>query len=366
MAPAKILYIDDEAHNLHSFKATFRRQYEVLTAESVQKAKDILSQTEIPVIISDQRMPNTTGVAFFKEIQETYPDSIRILLTGYTDIEALKEAINEGHIYRYITKPWNELELDNCIKNAFDSYQNKIALKQKVLQLQKTNDDLNRFIYSISHELRAPLASARGVIELAKEENMVTPGTDAGEYWMMIDECCERLDYNITQTLQYYRNSRYELINEPVDFAKLIHGLIAMHKRANGITDQINFDVIIKEPAPFFGDTFRIETALGNIISNAIKYQKTDEPSKTVIIDINVSGEEARITITDNGIGIPKSDINKTFTQFFRGKHGVGSGLGLFIAKEALEKIGGVISVSSEEGQGAIFKISIPSAQEVV
>eukprot|EP01132_Coremiostelium_polycephalum_P018197 gene18197-21715_t len=113
----RVLYIDDEDHNLQAFKASFRRQYEIYTANSASEGLKILENVPVHVIIADQKMPGTTGVEFFKSIIHTYPDPVRILLTGYTDIEALADAINHGDIYRYITKPWNDLELHNSIKN---------------------------------------------------------------------------------------------------------------------------------------------------------------------------------------------------------------------------------------------------------
>ena len=146
----KVLYIDDEENNLLAFKASFRRLYEIYTAISAADGLKILKSVNIQVVIADQKMPNTTGVEFFKSISQTYPDPVRILLTGYTDIEALADAINHGDIYRYITKPWNDLELHNSIKNAYEAYKAKIDLRNKIDELEKANDELNHFIYSVS------------------------------------------------------------------------------------------------------------------------------------------------------------------------------------------------------------------------
>ncbi|RZK22093.1 MAG: hybrid sensor histidine kinase/response regulator, partial [Flavobacterium sp.] len=176
----RVLYIDDEENNLQAFKAAFRRMYEIYTAISAADGLKILENIDIHVVLADQKMPNMTGVEFFKSIAETHPDPIRILLTGYTDIEALADAINHGDIYRYITKPWNDLELHNSIKNAYDAYKAKIDLRNKITELEKTNDELNRFIYSISHELRAPLVSVIGIINLVKMEGLYN---SSGEYW---------------------------------------------------------------------------------------------------------------------------------------------------------------------------------------
>ncbi len=361
MNPIKILYIDDEEHNLKSFKASFRRQYEIYTAISGTEAKNILSQTDIHIIISDQRMPEMTGVEFFKSIKNSYPDPIRVLLTGYTDIDALGEAVNEGHIYRYLTKPWNELELNNCIINAHNSYTSKVALKEKVDELQKTNDELTRFIYSISHELRAPLASALGVIQLVKLENLIDPQSHLGEYWALIEGCCDKLEYNINKTLQYYKNHRYQTLNEKVDFKTLINELIALHKQANNVTDQIAFSLNVNQSVDFWGDSFRIEIILGNLISNAIKYQKPSSVDKEINVSVKVTPLDAQIIIADNGMGIFKEHLPKIYTQFFKGKHEPGAGLGLFIVKEALDKIEGTINVKSDIDEGSIFTIRIPN-----
>jgi len=365
MAPIKILYVDDEEHNLKSFKASFRRQYEIHTAISAFEARSVLTNTNVHIIISDQRMPQMTGVEFFKSIKDSYPDPIRVLLTGYTDIDALAEAINEGHIYRYITKPWNELEVNNCIINAYGAYNSKVELKEKVSELQKTNDELNRFIYSISHELRAPLASALGLVHLVKLEELIDTQSRLGEYWELLEGCCNKLDDNISKTLQYYKNHRYEAANENIDLKTLTDELIALHKQANNVTDQVAFETVIKQPVEFWGDSFRLEIVLGNLISNAIKFQNPAIENKKISITVKVTTLYAQIMVADNGMGILEENLPKIFTQFFRGNHEKGFGLGLFIVKEALDKMEGTINAKSDLDKGSIFTIRIPNKKPI-
>lgn len=353
----RVLYIDDEENNLHAFRASFRRQYEIYTAISAADGLKVLQSVTIHVILADQKMPGTTGVEFFKSITDTFPDPIRILLTGYTDIEALADAINHGDIYRYLTKPWNDLELHNSIKNAFDAYKAKIDLRNKVAELEKTNDELNRFIYSISHELRAPLVSAMGIVNLVKMEGLYN---SSGEYWSLIETCSNKLDYYIQKTLQYYKNNKTAAENISIDFNQLIPGLIDLYAYTDKET---TFTVDIDQKEEFFGDAFRIEVILGNLISNAIKYQKETEVNKKVNIHIEVRKELAEISITDNGMGILNEHLEKIFTQFFKSKVNHGSGLGLFIVKEALDKINGRIAVSSDPAEGTTFKITIPNVK---
>lgn len=353
----RVLYIDDEENNLHAFRASFRRQYEIYTAISAADGLKVLENITIHVILADQKMPGTTGVEFFKSITDTYPDPTRILLTGYTDIEALADAINHGDIYRYITKPWNDLELHNSIKNAYDAYKAKIDLRNKVVELEKTNDELNRFIYSISHELRAPLVSAMGIVNLVKMEGLYN---SSGEYWSLIETCSNKLDYYIQKTLQYYKNNKITAENTSIDFQQLIPGLIDLYTYTDKET---SFTVDIDQKEEFFGDAFRIEVILGNLISNAIKYQKETEVNKKVNIHVEVRKELVEISITDNGMGILNEHLEKIFTQFFKSKVNHGSGLGLFIVKEALDKINGKIAVSSDPTDGTTFKITIPNVK---
>ncbi len=119
---ANILYVDDEPHNLSAFAATFRRMYKVFTAESAEDGRKILDTEDIQVIITDQRMPKTTGFEFLASILEKYPEPIRMILTGYTDIDAVIDAINKGQVYRYIQKPWMEEDLRINIDKAIEIY----------------------------------------------------------------------------------------------------------------------------------------------------------------------------------------------------------------------------------------------------
>lgn len=137
-----ILYVDDEQNNLVSFKATFRIKYNVHTAISGEDAIKILRTNPIDIIITDQRMPNMTGVEFLESILDEYPDPMRILLTGYADLNAVIDAVNKGKIFHYLTKPWNEEELDLTIKRAFEVYTLRKDEKELTEKLGVTNAQL--------------------------------------------------------------------------------------------------------------------------------------------------------------------------------------------------------------------------------
>lgn len=137
-----ILYVDDEENNLFSFKATFRIKYKVLTALSGDDALEILAASQVHIIITDQRMPEMTGVEFLEKVLEKFPDPMRILLTGYADMGAVVDAVNKGKIFHYLAKPWNEEELDLTINKAYEKYLEKAQLKDMNEKLEVSNDQL--------------------------------------------------------------------------------------------------------------------------------------------------------------------------------------------------------------------------------
>jgi DNA-binding NtrC family response regulator len=138
-----VLYVDDEINNLNSFKASFRRDFEIFTASSAKEGRKVLDSQEIGVIITDQRMPGTTGIEFLESILPVYPDTIRILLTGFSDINAVMDAINRGQVYKYLVKPWQNDELKMYIENALEIYNLRKENKDLAHKLQLANAALD-------------------------------------------------------------------------------------------------------------------------------------------------------------------------------------------------------------------------------
>lgn len=140
----QILYVDDEQHNLITFKATFRRKYRIHTAASGEEGLALMRKHDMALVISDQRMPGMTGVQFLEQVAREFPDVIRIILTGYSDVEAIVNAINKGEIFRYITKPWSENELQMTIENARQLYELETNNRKLVQELQQKMEEQER------------------------------------------------------------------------------------------------------------------------------------------------------------------------------------------------------------------------------
>lgn len=139
----RILYVDDEPGNLVGFKSTFRQLYDIKTASSGKEGIEVLdANPDIEIIITDQRMPEMTGVEFLSAIKDKHTEPIRILLTGYTDFSALVEAINKGQIYRYLQKPWNEDEIKVVVTQAFEIFDLRRKNKELMKSLERANEQL--------------------------------------------------------------------------------------------------------------------------------------------------------------------------------------------------------------------------------
>lgn len=140
-----VLYVDDEPNNLESFKASFRRNFNVFTAISANEAEKILESNHgIHVLITDQRMPKKTGTELLEEAVKKYPNPTRIILTAYPEDEAVQEAQRRGLIYRSAAKPWDETELLNYIIEGYDLFYSKINQQQRLINLKRINEELNK------------------------------------------------------------------------------------------------------------------------------------------------------------------------------------------------------------------------------
>jgi len=356
--PIRVLYLDDEDNNLRSFKAAFRRDYEVYTANNTEDAFSILKSHRPQVIFSDQRMPVTSGVEFFNAVRQVFPEPVRILITGFTDVNDIIDAINKGHVYRYITKPWSEAEIKVAIENAYDLYHTRRQLKDKIEDLEKTNNELNRFVYSVSHDLRAPIASVLGLVKVA---GIDVTDPMASELFEKVDRSVHKLDLLVNNIIDYYKNSKATEEYVEVNLENLVEDVLnQLHSGEN--RENLSLQKSISQNARFFGDYFRIRIVLSHLIANAIKFKKPEQQTAQVDLKFGIEEEKVHIIVKDHGVGILQDHVEQIFKMFFRGKDQMaGYGLGLYIVKEALAKMGGTIDVHSSPGEGAEFHIIIPN-----
>ncbi|MDX5319775.1 MAG: hybrid sensor histidine kinase/response regulator [Bacteroidota bacterium] len=356
----RVLYIDDEENNLKAFKASFRRDFEIYTVTDAYEAYRLLDEVDIHVALADQRMPKVSGVEFFEKIAEKHPDVIRILITAYTNSQTIIDAVNKGKIDQYVVKPWDPTNLKSIIESSYDVHLAKKELKIKNEELSKANDELNRFVYSASHDLRAPLMSILGLVELSRLEK---GAGDPYVYLDMIEKSVQKLDTFIQNIIEYYQNARAESNYERILFEPLVQEVVETLKNTD---PHVKFTLDIQQSEDFYSDEFRIHVILNNLVSNAIKYQKGDNTTPEVHITVKSDNQRALVLIKDNGVGILQEHLESIFKMFFRTKtqnRAPGTGIGLYIVKEALSKIGGEIKVNSVYGEGTTFELVLPNLE---
>lgn len=231
-------------------------------------------------------------------------------------------------------------------------------LQYRNVALTKTNKELDSFVYSTSHDLRAPLRSILGLINIAEKEDDYQR---IPEYLSMMKESVDKLDLFIKDIIDYSRNSRLEVKKEKIDFEEMITGIIRDHQFLEGGQD-IEFNRNIDLEEDVYADKGRLTVILNNLISNAIKYHSPEQKKPKVDLDIISSNGSFRIKIKDNGIGIGPQDQRKVFDMFYRAsEQSTGSGLGLYIVKEIVDKLDGDISCHSSPNSGTEFIVDLPA-----
>ena len=223
-------------------------------------------------------------------------------------------------------------------------------------ELSKRNSELDNFVYSVSHDLRAPIASVLGLINLAKKD---MDGTMKDVYLDMINNSARQQDHFIREILDQSRNSRLEIKREEIFFQPIIEETFNQLRFATATGQLVEKIVSIKQEKPFYCDRWRLKVILNNIISNAIRYRNGKDPVIKVNVEVDNGG--ARLEIEDNGKGIAKEHLENVCKMFYRATDdGAGSGLGLYIVKETIDKLNGSIKIDSEIGRGTVVQLNIP------
>jgi PAS domain S-box-containing protein len=237
---------------------------------------------------------------------------------------------------------------------------NQQALLDRNQDLIKINTELDRFVYSASHDLRAPISSLLGLIQVARLEK---DRANIDQLLALQEKSLLRMDRFIKDIVDYSRNTRLGLELEAVNFETIVSGVFEQLQFMENVK-RINRDVTIQQTGTFFTSATRLDIIFNNLISNALKYADLRKEQPFVKVNIQVDEKTASITIQDNGEGIPVEAGSKIFDMFYRASpQGSGSGLGLYIVKEAIEKIGGKISFQSHYGKGTEFFVEIPNLQ---
>lgn len=359
-----LLCLDDENDNLEALERIFRKKYNVLKAISAEKAFEILdNRPDIAAIISDQRMPIITGVEFLEKSILTHPDTSRILLTGYTDIESVIAAVNKGQIFRYITKPWDSVDLINTVDQASEKYLLKLTLKEKNRELETALSELknldkakNQFMILINHELKTPLTTILSFAALLKET--------------LLSEEQKLFTDRISRSSEKLKN----IIDDVLLIVKGEVGLIPVKK------DVVNTDWLIKNIPTEISqllkfknqevklsatlDTIEIDQHLTQNLLRRALHNATKFGLPESLIEIKVYKDlnyQTIISINNTGPTISPQIIEKIMKPFLLDEnimnHSVGMGLGLSICNTLMKCQNGELSIiNNSSGVSVLFK----------
>jgi signal transduction histidine kinase len=262
-----------------------------------------------------------------------------------------------------VDKNNNVIRMNGTAQDVTELKMKEDMLKRQNEELQKINTELDKFVYSVSHDLRAPLTSMLGIVEIAEEE---TEAGDMHRLLQLLKSNIKKLDKFILDILDHSRNARMEIKNEEINFVEIINSITESLNYKSSLNERmVEVRTNIQGNVRFCSDKNRVAIVLNNLISNAIKYADPKAINPFVEIKISVNDEVANIVVEDNGIGIDKAFYEKIFEMFYRAsENSTGSGLGLYIVKETLKKLNGTIKVESEKGKGSLFYVSIPNNKQ--
>lgn len=393
-----ILLVDDEPENLNAIADNLANDYQVLTANNGEEALDIISNPDTPkisLIISDQRMPKMTGVEFFEKAAIILPKTMRIIVTGYMDVDAIIDSVNKAHIYRFILKPFDRQDFMLTVQRAIESFemQEKIDCHQEKLEaevaqrtqeLEKTqaelkeallkteeqakelehlNEDKDKFFAILAHDIRGPLGILLMMTDLLEEKVTALNINKGAEIIHRINNSTlklQKLIENILQWSQVHSGhiecnpislSPYEIVQDSIE---IVQPLLTKH--------HIEYQVDITPEQMICADPDMTWAVFRNLLSNAIKFTPKDG---TISVTLSSDEEQDTLTVTNSGSYIEPEAIDlmlRIDTKYsMPGQRGEkGTGLGLILCKEYMNKHGGDIHITSDETLGTSFHCTFP------
>ncbi len=349
-----ILCVDDEPGNLEALERIFRSDYKVLKANSGIEALEVLkSNPDIALILSDQRMPEMTGVEFLKKSMESHPNTIRMLLTGYTDIDSVIDAINSGQVYRYLTKPWDSVDLENTIKKGVERYKlsSELYIKNKELkealnELKTLDQSKTNFMLLINHELKTPLTVLSSFLELLKETTLDDEQT---LFTKKIDISTEKLKKLINDVLELLKADLGQIQTslKKINTANLFKSLQTNVGLANK-------EICLKSSEPnqeINSDETIINKVLSELCNNGYKFGD----KKDLEFVCKKDNDSVFLGVKNTGSEIKKESIDKILSAFTLDEdalnHTTGMGLGLSICQALLKNINSQLEIKSANNE---------------
>lgn len=362
-----LLCVDDEVDNVDSLERLFRKKYRVLKATAPEDALKLLDQNQVTVIISDQRMPNMLGTELLAESLKTHPFAVRILLTGYTDIESVIAAINSGQVYRYVNKPWDPVDLSTAVDRAVERYEMSAELREKNRALSQALEELQtldqaktEFMILVNHELKTPLTSMLSFTDLLAETKL---DQDQKRYLSRVKTAASRLQEMVNDVLEFVSAQTALTKVDPKKISaqalmKPIPEYIQTMLDNRGL--QLKVEV---EKQNLVVDEKIIRNVIRRVLHNAGKF--ADANSEIVVSGTVVDRDHFEFKFVNSAPTIEESKIRQIFKPFTLNEnalnHSTGTGLGLSVCQALLALHGSKLELRSE-GHEFVVVFRLPIA----
>lgn len=364
----KILMLEDREEDAGLVDRALKKEKIHFTRHRVDTREEFIHALDTfnpDVILSDHSLPQFNSIEALKICQGKKINTPFILVTGAVSEEFAVNCLKRG-ADDYVLKS-NLSRLPLAIRYALRQhrYENNRQIHEEMLlkkntELTKINEELDSFVYSVSHDLRSPLTSILGLVIVAKLDQIASREA-IQNYFELIEKSVLKLDETLRKILDYSRNARGELVIAEVDLGHLIQHSAEQLKFLPGF-DEIKIQTNLHGRAALYSDAYRLSVILSNLISNSIKYRDEHKPNQFIEITASTTPTYLMLIIRDNGIGIHSDYLRKVFNMFYRATdRSQGAGLGLYIVKEMVEKLSGTILINSEYGIETLISITIPN-----
>jgi signal transduction histidine kinase len=374
----RVLIVDDEQESLNLLNRTLRGLYETSLARDGQEGLRSLEKNPVAAVISDQRMPGMTGVEFLAEASRRCPHTQRILLTGYTEVEGIIDAINAGHVFGYLSKPWHPDDLLATLRRAVETHQ---LLKDKdrlLSDLQEKNEELKRLLEQtrrlevekiqaerwtalgklagmVAHDLRNPLTAIQCQAGLLRDEAVA--GANKDRSVRAILDQVRRMGHTIDELLLFATPKDERSSLRPYELSALVASVqeaFSLRCEAKGV----RLETGLEYEGTLWMRPPQVYRVLENIVKNAL--DAVGERGEVLIASERVKGEEVVIRVADSGSGVPDSIRGSLFEPFVTRDKPGGTGLGLAIVKKIVCEHGGRVWEAPWRLKGACFHLAFP------
>src|SRR5258706_15085928 len=365
----RILMVEDVESDAMLVDRVLLKENIVFTRVRVESEEEFILALETfrpDVILSDHSLPQFSSIAALNIYLQRKLDIPFILVTGSVSEEFAVNSLKKG-ADDYVLK-CNLSRLPIAIRYALRHRKHERirkeqdeTLRNQNEELVKINKELDSFVYSVSHNLRSPLASVLGLVNVAMLDGLKDRDMVEG-YFQMIKKSISKLDGTLKEILNYSRNARSDVVISEINLDQLVRQSFAEMKYLQGHHD-ISKKIDIGNTVPFYSDGYRLSIILANLISNAIKYCDEGKDNSFIQVSATITPAHAIVHILDNGMGIQRDHLPEIFTMFYRAtEKSEGAGLGLYIVKETLERLHGRIAVTSRLGEGTDITLTLPNA----